>query len=110
MSLKKALTYLTLLTDEQITKQQFYCLLGTANLEQLNGLCELFYNITSGHIELDASSTRLVRRHDKILRALTNRKQYSYRKRVQILRKNVRVVGRIVKKIIPFIKKVLKKL
>ena len=103
------MTYLTLLTDQQITKHQFNCLLGTANLEQLNGICEFLYNVVSGHIHLDTSVQRLVKRHTKLITVLINRKQNSYRKRIQILRKNIRIIARIVKKLTPYIKKVLKK-
>ena len=101
------MTYLTLLTDPQITKHQFNCLLATANLEQLNGLCEFFYNVISGHMTIDITVERMLKRHSKLLTTLTNRKNNSYRKRMQIIRRNIKTVSRIVKKLVPYIKKVL---
>ena len=103
------MTYLTLLIDQQITKHQFNCLLGTANLEQLNGLCEFLYNAISGRMNLDISVERVIKRHTKLITILTNRKHNSYRKRIQVIRKNIRIIGRIVKKLTPYMKKVIKK-
>lgn len=107
--MKKAVVYLTLLSDQQITDHQFKCLLGTANDIQLDGLCEFIYNAISGRMHLDSGIEKLVKRNIKLLTVLTNRKQNSYRKRIQIIRKHIRVIGRIVKKLNPYIKKVLKK-
>jgi hypothetical protein len=108
MYVDKIKTYLQVLLEKDITKEQLRCLLATANVRQLNGFCQILYNAyDSNGFNLSKANYTYMRKHSKILDILCNSTKYSYTKRLSILRKHLTIITNILKIIRSYIKKLI---
>jgi hypothetical protein len=108
MYVHKITSYLTVLLENDITKQQLRCLLATANVRQLNGVCEILYNAYDANsFNLSKNNFKKLEKHSKVLHVLCNTTKYSYIKRLNLLRKHLTIVINILTMLRPSIKKLL---
>jgi hypothetical protein len=108
MYVHKIISYLTVLLETDITKQQLRCLLATANTRQLNGICEILYNAYDANaFNLSKSNLKKLQKHSKVLHVLCNTTKYSHTKRLNVLRKNLTIIINILTMLRPSIKKLL---
>jgi len=107
MYVDKIRTYLLVLLEKDITKEQLRCLLATANLRQLNGITQIIYNAyDSNGFNISKSSYAKIRKHHKILDILCNTTKYSYITRLATLRKHLTIILNILKILRPQLKKI----
>ena len=108
MYVDKIRSYLLVLIEKDITKEQLRCLLATANPRQLNGFCQILYNAyDSNGLNLSRVNYSKLRKYSKILDILCNSSKYSYNKRITILRKNLTKIVNILNILKPQIRKLI---
>jgi hypothetical protein len=108
MYVDKIKTYLSVLLEKDITKEQVRCLLATANLRQLNGFSQILYNAyDSNGFNLSKVNYNYILKRSKILDILCNSTKNSYNKRLSILRKHLTIIINILKILRPYIKKLI---
>jgi len=108
MYVDKIKYYLLVLLEKDISKEQIRCLLATANLRQLNGICQVLYNAyESNGFNLNKQNYGKLRKQSRILDILCNSSRYSYKKRLHILRKNLTIIINILNILRPQIKKLI---
>jgi hypothetical protein len=108
MYVDKIKSYLSVLLEKDITKEQLRCLLATVNIRQLNGISQIIYNAyESNGFNLTKESYSKLRKHIKILNILCNTTKYSYTSRLSILRKHLTIIINILKILRPHIKKII---
>lgn len=109
MHLKRCVNYVMLLIDESITSDQYKCLLATANECQLNAISEVIYNALNNYDNLKVNKllAKDLNKYSGILRGVIDIDK-SFKSRIRILRKHIKICGRIIRHLSKSIKTALK--
>lgn len=86
----KVFSFIDLLTDSTTNKQQCKYLLQTASERQVNGICEVLYNIEYGELRVSKKDKKSLKSHSKLLNFFFSKKKpLKYKQILLVKYKNV---------------------